>query len=53
MIEIKDKTHNLLYTFTLDKVLESVKRENVVIWHKGCGKNQYIPNCVYKELSKH
>jgi len=53
MIEIKDKTHNLTYYFTLDKILETVKRENVVIWQKGNGKNQYIPNCVYKELSNY
>ena len=53
MIEITDKTHNLIYTFTLDKVLESVKRDGVVIWNKDSKTPQYISNFVYKELSKH
>ena len=53
MIEITDKVHNLTYYFTLEKVLETVKHENVIIWQKGCGKNSYIPNCVYKELSNY
>lgn len=50
MIQIKDKTHNRIYTFTLEKVLIDIEENHLSIWNKESRKIPYIPNSVIKEL---